>query len=116
MLKLTSLAIGLFTAILTIPASQVMAANTNTPAIQQPSADLHAQIIIVKIGSQGRGRGYYSNWEGRSRARYHRARWGSGYPRYRHYRGYYRNYHRGYYRDHYRGYYRDHHRGYRYYH
>jgi hypothetical protein len=113
MSKLTSLAIGLFTAILTIPASQAMAANTNTPAIQQPSADLHAQIIIVKIGSQGRGRGYYSNWEGR-RARYYRARW--GYPRHRHYRGYYRDYHRGYYRDYHRGYYRDYHRGYRYYH
>jgi hypothetical protein len=90
MSKLTSLAIGLLSTVAILPASQAMAATSNTSAaIQTPSADLHAQVI-VKIGtSDYRYRGYYSSWETErrlrrlewEREREARARWRSGYYR-----------------------------------
>jgi hypothetical protein len=51
MSKLTSIAIGLLTAVAILPASQAMAANSRTPALEQPAGDLHAQVIL-KIGPQ----------------------------------------------------------------
>jgi hypothetical protein len=105
MSKLTTLAIGLLSAIAILPASQTMAATANpASAINKPAADLHAQVIL-KVGP-GRDRGYYSNWEAdRYRRRLEwqreheaRARWGGGYyyPRDRYYRGYDRDYRRDY--------------------
>jgi hypothetical protein len=94
MSKLTSLAMGVLTAVALVPSAQAMAATRNpASAIQQPAGDLHAQVIL-KIGPQGRERGYYSNWrEERLRRRLEwerereaRARWGSDYRRDRYYR------------------------------
>ncbi len=103
MSKLTSLAIGVLSAIAIAPASPAMAATSNpSAAVQQPAGDLHAQVIF-KIGTPYYQRGYYSNWEYdryRRRLEWERereARWRSrsDYPRDR----YYRDYDRGYYRD-----------------
>ena len=66
MSKLTSLAIGLLTAMAIFPAAQAMAGVT----LPAPSADLHAQVIF-KIGPQYR-RGYDSNSDS---DRYRRAEW-----------------------------------------
>lgn len=54
MLKLTSLAIGLFTIISMAPTSEAMAANTPAVSISQPAANLHSQVIL-KIGDRDRG-------------------------------------------------------------
>lgn len=51
MSKITSIAVGLLTAISIVPAAGAMAAIPNTPAIQQPAENLHAQVIL-KIGPQ----------------------------------------------------------------
>ncbi|WP_310482510.1 hypothetical protein [Chamaesiphon sp. VAR_48_metabat_403] len=61
MSKFTSIVIGLLSAVAILPASQVMAATSNTPVAQQPSGDLHAQVIL-KLGPQyRRDQGYNSN-------------------------------------------------------
>jgi Ni/Co efflux regulator RcnB len=94
MSKLTSLAVGLLTAMAIVPAAQAMAATSNpASASQQPAGDLHAQVIL-KIGPQDRDRGNYSNWrEERLRRRLEwerereaRARWRSDERRDRYYR------------------------------
>ncbi len=74
MSKLTSIAIALLTAVTILPASPGMAATNITPAAQQPSENLHAQVIL-KIGSQDRqDRVYNSTWrEDRLRRRLDRA-------------------------------------------
>jgi hypothetical protein len=84
MSKLTSIAIGLLTAVAILPASQAMAATSNaSSAIQQPAGDLHAQVIF-KIGPQIRREPVYnSGWReqrlrnrlDRAREREARARW-----------------------------------------
>ncbi len=61
MLKLTSLAIGLLTAISLAPAAQAMNASGNTPATHKASENLHAQIII-KVNPQIGG-GYGHDYE-----------------------------------------------------
>jgi hypothetical protein len=104
MLKFKSLAIGLLTTISLLPAAQAMAAgSSNLPAIQKPSGDLQAQVIL-KIGPQiRRDRVYYPRqdwrlrrqWE-RERAREARARWEA--DRYRYRRSYDRPYYPGSYR------------------
>jgi hypothetical protein len=104
MSKITTLAIGLIGAIAILPAAQAMAATGHlASAVQQPTGDLHAQVIL-KVGPR-RDRGYYSNWEADryrrrlewQRERDARARWGGGYyPRDRDYRGYDRDYRRDY--------------------
>jgi hypothetical protein len=103
MSKLTSIAIGLLTAVAIVPTSQAMAATSNTPAIPQPAGDLHAQVIL-KIGPQIRREpGYNSGWRedrirqrlDRSREREARARWEAERARSRQYD---RRYDRGYYR------------------
>jgi hypothetical protein len=104
MSKLTTLAVGLLSTIAIFPATQAMAATGNTTASSQlPAADLHAQVIL-RVGPQGRDRGYYSNWEADryrrrlewQREREARSRWGRGYyePRGRYYRP--DDYHRDY--------------------
>jgi hypothetical protein len=105
MSKLTSLAIGLLSAVAIFPATQAMAATNKSTPIDTPAGDLHAQVIF-KIGPQYRDRGYYSNWEGdryRRRLEWERAResrWRSGYyyPRDRYYgdRDRYHDYRRDY--------------------
>jgi hypothetical protein len=104
MSKLTSLAVGLLTAMAILPAAQAMAATNNPVTSPTPTDDLHAQVIL-KIGPQGRDRGYYSNWEADryrrrlewQREREARARWRSGdYPRDRYYRNSDRDYRRDY--------------------
>ena len=104
MSKLTSLAIGLLSAIAMFPATQAMAATNKSAVVDRPAGDLHAQVIF-KIGPQYRDRGYYSNWEGdryrrRQWERDREARWRSEsyYPRDRYYgnRDRYRDYHRDY--------------------
>jgi hypothetical protein len=61
MSKFTSIVIGLLTAVAILPASQVMAATSTNPVVQQPSGDLHAQVIL-KVGPQyRRDRGYNSS-------------------------------------------------------
>ena len=70
MSKLTSLAIGLLTAMAIFPAAQAMAASNTTSTLPAPSADLHAQVIF-KIGPQHR-RGYDYN---SASDRYRRAEW-----------------------------------------
>lgn len=74
MSKLTSIVIGLLTAVTILPASPAMAATNTTPVALQPSEDLHAQVIL-KIGSQDRrDRGSNSTWrENRLRQRIERA-------------------------------------------
>jgi hypothetical protein len=83
MSKLTSIAIGLLTAVAILPAAQAMAATSKTPAVEQPAGDLHAQVIL-KIGPQIRREpAYNSGWReqrlrnrlDRSREREARARW-----------------------------------------
>jgi hypothetical protein len=101
MSKLTSLAIGLLSAIAIFPTTQAMAATNKSATIDTPAGDLQAQVIF-KIGPQYRDRGYYSNWEGdryRRRLEWERereSRWRSGYyyprNRYRDYRRDYRYY------------------------
>jgi hypothetical protein len=100
MSKLTSLAIGLLTAVAIVPASQAMAATSNTSTVQQPSGDLHAQVIL-KIGSDYRGRGYYSSWREERLRRWEWEREREARARWRHYRRlerldryYYPRYHR----------------------
>lgn len=105
MSKLTSLAIGLLSAVAIFPATQAMAATSKSTTIDNPAGDLHAQVIL-KISPQYRDRGYYSNWEGdryRRRLEWERereSRWRSGYyyPRARYYgdRDRYRDYRRDY--------------------
>jgi hypothetical protein len=51
MLKLISLAIGLITIVSISPKSEAMTANMQ-PLLQQPAANLHAQIIF-RIGDRG---------------------------------------------------------------
>jgi hypothetical protein len=84
-----------------LPATQAMAATSNPVNSPTPTADLHAQVIL-KIGPQGRDRGY-SNWEADryrrrlewAREREARARWRSGSnPRDRYYRNSDRDYRR----------------------
>jgi hypothetical protein len=104
MSKFTSLAIGLLSAVAILPATQAMATTNNTPAIQQPSGDLHAQVILKIGGSDYRDRGYYSSWETErrlrrlewEREREARARWRYGYYRGRYDRDYDRDYRRDY--------------------
>jgi hypothetical protein len=72
MLKLTSLAIGLLTAITLAPAAQAMNASGNTPATHQASENLHAQIIIKVNPRIGGGHDY--DYEHERRERYERER------------------------------------------
>jgi hypothetical protein len=51
MWKLTSLAIGLITIVSIAPKSEAMTTNVQ-PSLQQPAANLHAQIIF-RIGDRG---------------------------------------------------------------
>ncbi|WP_373542537.1 hypothetical protein [Chamaesiphon sp.] len=103
MSKLTSLAIGLLTAVAIFPTTSAMAATSKAATIAKPAGDLHAQVIF-KIGPRYRDRGYYSDWERerfRRRLEWHRereARWRSRfyYPRDRYYGYGHRNYHRDY--------------------
>jgi hypothetical protein len=106
MSKLTSLAVGLLSALAIVPASSAMAATSNPTHNLTPAGDLHAQVIF-KIGPQYRERGYdrgYSRWEIErqrrlewEREREARARWRSGYyDRGRYDRGYRRDYDRDY--------------------
>jgi hypothetical protein len=75
MLKLTSLAIGLLTAITIAPAAQAMNASGNTPATHQASENLHAQIIIKVNPQIGGGYGHdYERYEHERRERYERER------------------------------------------
>ena len=105
MLKLTSLAVGLLSAMALLPASPAMAATSNPASSLTPAGDLHAQVIL-KIGPQyrrGDDRGY-SRWEIErqrrlewQREREARGRWRSGYnDRGRYDRGYRRDDERGY--------------------
>ena len=71
MLKLTSLAIGLLTAISLAPAAQAMNASGNTPATHQASENLHAQIIIKVNPQIGGGYGH----DGYERDRYEHDRY-----------------------------------------
>jgi hypothetical protein len=76
MLKLTSLAIGLLTAISLAPAAQAMNASGNTPATHQASENLHAQIII-KVnpqigGGHERDRYEHDRYERERAERHHR--------------------------------------------
>jgi hypothetical protein len=112
MSKLTSLAIGLLSAVAIFPATQAMAATNKSATIDNPAGDLHAQVIF-KVGPQYRDRGYYSNWEGdryrrREWERDREYRWRSGYyyPRDRYYGDRDRYYGD---RDRYRDYRRDYH-------
>jgi hypothetical protein len=79
MLKLTSLAIGLLTAITLAPAAQAMNASGNTPATHQASENLHAQIII-KVNPQIGGGGHdyerdrHDRYERERAERHHRRR------------------------------------------
>jgi hypothetical protein len=78
MLKLTSLAIGLLTAISLAPAAQAMNASGNTPATHQASENLHAQIII-KVnpqigGGHERDRYEHDRYERERAERHHRRR------------------------------------------
>jgi hypothetical protein len=102
MSKLTSLAIGLLSAIAILPASKAMAASSNPASVSpEPAGNLQAQVIF-KVGPQyqdrGYDRGYYSNWEyDRYRRRIEwqreaRARWRERYYRDRNYRHYDRDY------------------------
>jgi hypothetical protein len=61
MLKLISLVIGLLTIVAIAPNSEAMTANMQ-PSLQQPAANLHAQIIF-RIGD----RGYTRRQEGQYR-------------------------------------------------
>jgi hypothetical protein len=75
MLKLTSLAIGLLTAISLAPTAQAMNASGNTPATHKASENLHAQIII-KVNPQIGG-GYdhgHDRYERERAERHHRRR------------------------------------------
>jgi hypothetical protein len=98
MLKLTSLAIGLLTAISLAPAAQAMNASGNTSAIHQASDNLHAQIIIKvnpQIGGHEYGGERNHRWEEARRreaeyarereAREAHARWESEQRRHREY-------------------------------
>jgi hypothetical protein len=58
MLKLTSLAIGLLTAISLAPAAQAINASGNIPTTRQASENLHAQIIIKVNPQIGGGSGH----------------------------------------------------------
>lgn len=105
MSKLTSLAIGLLSAIAILPASEAMAASSNpSSASPEPAGNLQAQVIF-KVGPQYHerrdyDRGYYSNWEHDryrrrlewAREREARARWRERYYRDRDYRRYDRDY------------------------
>jgi hypothetical protein len=105
MSKLTSLAIGLISAIAILPASEAMAATSNpASASPEPAGNLQAQVIF-KIGPQyhdrGYGRrGYYSDWEYDryrrrlewAREREARARWRERFYRDRYYRHFDRDY------------------------
>jgi hypothetical protein len=71
MLKLTSLAIGLLTAISLAPAAQAMNASGNTPATHQASENLHAQIII-KVNPQIGGGHEHDRYEHERAERYRR--------------------------------------------
>jgi hypothetical protein len=80
MLKLTSLAIGLLTAISLAPAAQAMNASGNTPATHQASENLHAQIIIKVNPQIGGGHDYdrdryeHDRYERERAERHHRRR------------------------------------------
>jgi hypothetical protein len=80
MLKLTSLAISLLTAISLAPAAQAMNASGNTPATHQASENLHAQIIIKVNPQIGGGHDYdrdryeHERYERERAERHHRRR------------------------------------------
>jgi hypothetical protein len=104
MSKLTSIAIGVLSAIAILPASGAMAATSNpASATSEPAENLQAQVIF-KVGPQYRDRGYYSNWESDryrrrlewAREREARARWRDRYYRDRYDRYYDRGYRRDY--------------------
>ncbi len=109
MSKLTSLAVGLLTAISIVPAAQAMAASSNTSVTSRPAADLHAQVI-VKIGTPVyREPEYHRDWEARrrhiewEREREARARWEAE-RRHHRYEREHREYHGDYRHDHYHRY------------
>jgi hypothetical protein len=78
MFKLTSLAIGLLTAISLAPAAQAMNASGNTPATHQASENLHAQIIIKVNPQIGGGHDHdryeHDRYERERAERHHRRR------------------------------------------
>jgi hypothetical protein len=106
MQKLTSLAIGLLSAISMLPSAQAMAATGTSATISRPSGDLHAQII-VKIGTPNREPEYRPNWEAVrrrrewDREREARARWEEERRHYRPYHHEHRDYREDYRRDRY---------------
>jgi hypothetical protein len=109
MSKLTSLAIGLLTAVSMLPAAQTMAATIDTPAVSQTLADLHAQIIfnvepqLRREPEPGPEPRPATRWEAERlrrlewvRERDARARWAAEHPRSRPYWGDRRDYRRDY--------------------
>jgi hypothetical protein len=94
MLKFTSLAIGLLTAISIVPAAQARPVYDSTPVIiQQPSRSASPQVIVVT--PQNRNSEYHQGWTADrhrqmelAREREARARWEAAHPRNRHYNRY----------------------------
>jgi hypothetical protein len=106
MQKLTSLAIGLLSAISMLPSGQAMADTSSSHSATLPTGDLHAQII-VKIGTPSREPEYRPDWEAVrrrrewEREREARARWEDERRHYRPYRHEHRDYREDYRRDRY---------------
>jgi hypothetical protein len=92
MLKFTSLAIGLLTAISIVPAAQARPIYDSTPVIiQQPSRSTSPQVIVV-TPQTSRDSEYHQGWTADrhrqmelAREREARARWEAAHSRRRHY-------------------------------
>jgi hypothetical protein len=103
MLKFTSLAIGLLTAISIVPAAQARPVYDSTPVIiQQPVRATSPQVIVVT--PQTRNSNYHQGWTADrhrqmelAREREARARWEAAHPRHRY--GRYNDRHSEYRRD-----------------
>jgi hypothetical protein len=98
MLKFTSLAIGILTAISIVPAAQARPVYDSTPVIiQQPSRSTSPQVIVVT--PQTRNSDYHQGWTAdrhrqweAAREREARARWELAHSRHRQYGRYHNSY------------------------
>jgi hypothetical protein len=99
MLKFTSLAVGLLTAISIVPAAQARPIYDNTPVIIQQSRDIRTPVVVKVIPQTRQDSGYRQGWKADRyrqielvREREARARWEAAHSRHGRYDRHHRSY------------------------
>ena len=98
MLKFTSLAVGLLTAISIVPAAQARPIYENTPVIIQQTRNNHAPVVVSVTSPTRRDSEYHQGWTADrhrqmelAREREARARWEAAHSRHRHHSRHHHN-------------------------